>query len=182
MPARIPNSDSWLAGQVAQLKRDVAALKAQQTQYVVDSSGTTQAIIGNLAYNPSGNATGLSGFGVATWNGSHWQRDNSPDTAGNAVFLQLLSAQKSQPVTGTLTWPAASAFSNSLTITLSGYGNDVYGVFSPTGNVGNPGFFDAGIITTFAPGNGGLVIQAKTAGGGSPGTSGTMGYVGLVWG
>lgn len=67
MPPTIPNQDAWLVAQLAQLKRDVAALKAQQTQYVIDASGTTQAIIGNLAAGPSGTATGLSGFGITSF-------------------------------------------------------------------------------------------------------------------
>ena len=67
MPPVIPNQNAWLAAQIAQLKRDVAALKAQQTQYVVDASGTTQAIIGNVGILPSGASTGHSGFGIASF-------------------------------------------------------------------------------------------------------------------
>lgn len=72
MPPTQPNNSLWLANQLADLKQQVAALKAQQTQFIVDASGTAQAIIGNLAADPLGNSTGLSGFGVATWNGSAW--------------------------------------------------------------------------------------------------------------
>jgi len=72
MPGTQPNNDLWLAQQIAQLKRDIAALKAQRTQYITDASGHAQAIIGDIAHDPSGNSTGLSGFGVALWNGTSW--------------------------------------------------------------------------------------------------------------
>lgn len=95
MPPVIPNQDGWLAAQIAQLKRDVAALKAQQTQYVVDAAGVTRAIIGNLATDPSGNSTGLSGFGIAALVGGVWTPDGNQVVAVSHAF----SAQSSVSAT-----------------------------------------------------------------------------------
>lgn len=67
MPGINPPSQHWLAQQLASLKREVAALKAQRTQYIVDASGNAQAIVGNVAADATGAPTGLSGWGVATF-------------------------------------------------------------------------------------------------------------------
>jgi hypothetical protein len=74
MPSYPQPGDQWLVQQINQLKRDVAALKAQTTQYVTDSSGSAQAIIGQLAQDQAGTSTGLSGVGIATWNGAAWSK------------------------------------------------------------------------------------------------------------
>lgn len=73
MPATHGNNDRWLAQQLAQLKTDVAALKAQQTQYVVDTSGNCQAIVGHLQFDHQGNSTGLGNvWGLASHKTGSW--------------------------------------------------------------------------------------------------------------
>lgn len=72
MPGVNPPANQWFAVRLAQMEADIRALKAQRTQYVVDASGASQAIIGNLATDPNGNPTGLTGFGVAVLVGGEW--------------------------------------------------------------------------------------------------------------
>ncbi len=91
MPGTQPNNDLWLAQQIAQLKRDVAALKAQRTQFIIDASNQAQAIIGNLAHDPSGTATGLTGFGLAVWDGLSWQDVSSAVTVARGTRTAALT-------------------------------------------------------------------------------------------
>lgn len=72
MPQYPQPSQHWFLGQLAGIKRDIAALKKQRTQYVVDSEGVCRVIIGNLASDPEGKATGLSGFGIAVLKTGKW--------------------------------------------------------------------------------------------------------------
>lgn len=103
---------------------------------------------------------------------------------GASNFLQLGTALRSAVVTGQLTWAGGSAFSETLVIPLAGAGDDVYGLFTPGGNVLSPtgGFIDSGAITTFAPGNAGLQIQGRTIGSEQPPAGSTMTCTGLIWG
>ena len=73
MPPVNRPSDRWLANALEKLRADVAGLKSAQTNYITDAQGNAQAIIGNLQYDPNGNATGLSGFGIAVLVGSTWR-------------------------------------------------------------------------------------------------------------
>lgn len=65
MPGFPPPANQWLAQKLSGLSTDVAALKAQGTEYIVDNEGVCQAIIGHLVAEPNGTSTGLSGWGVA---------------------------------------------------------------------------------------------------------------------
>lgn len=95
MPATHGNNDLWLAAQLRQMKADIAALKAQRTQFVIDSSGHAQAIIGDISHDPSGNATGLAGSGVAVWDGLSWQNVSAAVTVGRATRAAALSLSAS---------------------------------------------------------------------------------------
>jgi hypothetical protein len=60
---------------LAQIKRDLAALKVGGTQYVVDPAGICQAIIGNLETDPEGKATTLGKvWGIASHSTGSWVR------------------------------------------------------------------------------------------------------------
>lgn len=73
MPATNPNNDAWLAQQLAAMKRDITALKAQRTQYVVDPSNVCQAIIGHLQFDHQGTSTGLGNvWGIASHKTGSW--------------------------------------------------------------------------------------------------------------
>jgi len=72
MPGVNPPSQDWLAAKLTQMDAEIKALKAQRTQFIVDASGNAQAIIGNLATDPQGNPTGLSGFGIACFVEGEW--------------------------------------------------------------------------------------------------------------
>lgn len=75
----LPSEDHWLAGQLADLKRRIAALEARGTQYVVDPSDNTgEAIVGNLLTDQTGNLTGMSGFGLGVLEGSIWRDLGAP--------------------------------------------------------------------------------------------------------
>lgn len=58
-------SEQYLAAQLTQARQGVAAANRQKTEYVVDSTGVCQAIVGNVAAEPNGTVTGLAGWGVA---------------------------------------------------------------------------------------------------------------------
>jgi hypothetical protein len=72
MPGYAEPAGQWLGQKLAQLSGDVQALKAGQTEYIVDSEGVCRAIIGNLASTPKGESTGLTGFGIAVLVDSLW--------------------------------------------------------------------------------------------------------------
>ena len=72
MPQTPPRNDQWLANQIAQLRADVAALKAQRTQYICTPAGVCVAIIGNLAADQNGVSTGLTGWGIASHRTGSW--------------------------------------------------------------------------------------------------------------
>lgn len=72
MPPFQQPSAQWLAQRLAQLARDVAGLKQQTTQYVIDSEGNCQAIVGNLTHDHEGNLTGLTGWGLASHKTGSW--------------------------------------------------------------------------------------------------------------
>lgn len=75
MPGFAEPSNQWLGQQLGALKGDVAALKAQGTEYIVDNEGVCRAIIGHLVAGPKGEATGLEGWGVAVLSGSGiWEK------------------------------------------------------------------------------------------------------------
>ena len=73
MPNTHPPDALWFANQLAAIKRDIAQLKTQTTQYVVDPSGVCQAIIGNLSHDHEGNSTGLGNvWGLASFKTGTW--------------------------------------------------------------------------------------------------------------
>jgi hypothetical protein len=72
MPNYPQPTAQWLAQQLSGLKVDVAALKATKTQYVVDPSGVCQAIVGDITHDHEGNATGLTGWGIASFKTKAW--------------------------------------------------------------------------------------------------------------
>jgi hypothetical protein len=72
MPAYNKPAAQWLGQQLAAVKGTVAANAAQGTEYIVDSSGVCQAIIGHLVAEPNGTATGLEGWGVAVRSATGW--------------------------------------------------------------------------------------------------------------
>jgi hypothetical protein len=74
MPQTPQPAELWLARELEALKGAVAGLKAQQTQFVIDSESIARAVIGNLTMDQNGNSTGLTGFGIATWNGTAWRK------------------------------------------------------------------------------------------------------------
>ena len=75
MPAYPSPPQNWLAQQLASLEGKVAALTATSTQYVVSpSTGVCEAIVGNVAVDHEGHATGLSGWGVAAFTAGEWQK------------------------------------------------------------------------------------------------------------
>jgi hypothetical protein len=72
MPPVIPPAGQWFANQLAAIKADLAALKSQRTQYIIDAEGVCRAIVGNLASDPAGKSTGLTGFGIAVLKSGKW--------------------------------------------------------------------------------------------------------------
>jgi hypothetical protein len=72
MPGYAPPVDQWLAQKLGQLSGDVAALKTQSTEYIVDAEGVCRAIIGHLVAEPDGTSTGLEGWGVAVLGSEGW--------------------------------------------------------------------------------------------------------------
>lgn len=70
MPGVNPDPNNWLVQQLAQMKRDIAALKAQRTMFWADATGRVQAIAGDISHDQQGNPTGLTGVGLAVWNGT----------------------------------------------------------------------------------------------------------------
>lgn len=130
------NNSLWLAGQLAQTQRDLAALKAQTTQYVVDASGAAQAIVGNLTVDPQGNSTGLVGFGVAAWTGTKWVK--VPDaTEINEVPVPLTGAA----------WITPGALLNSWANVGSGFATAAY-LKDPLGFVHLQGTVNGGATNT----------------------------------
>lgn len=67
MPPVNYNTNQYLGQQLAQMKQQISALQAQQTQFVVDASNVCQAIVGNVAALPSGAASGYTGFGLVSF-------------------------------------------------------------------------------------------------------------------
>lgn len=88
-----PPGQSRALGELAAINRDIAALKKQTTQYVVNPEGVCTAIIGNLAADLSGNSTGLEGWGVAVFAANGWVS---------------LSSQRVSIGQGELEWPGSS--------------------------------------------------------------------------
>lgn len=82
MPQYPQPADQWFAQQLAQIKRDLAALKVGGTQFVVDPAGVCRGIIGNLETDTKGEATGL---------GKSW---------GIASQLPIVSSLPASPVDG----------------------------------------------------------------------------------
>ena len=102
--------------------------------------------------------------------------------ATNQAASALGGAGLGAVITGTLTWPASSQYSNAATIVLPGATGTTYGLIVPTSNVNNPTFFSSGAITFVTPGVAGAVqIQGVTSSGTAPGVNGTMGYAGFMW-
>lgn len=104
------------------------------------------------------------------------------DDLSRSDFLQLGAPNLSAVGISNLTWPAASAFSNVLNVGLPGATGTVKAIAVASGNINNPGFFDQGVVTTFSPGGGVFQLQAKSAGGGAPGATGTMSVSWLAYG
>jgi hypothetical protein len=72
MPDYQQPPEQWFAQRLAALAQDVAALKKQSTQYVIDNTGVCQAIIGNLTHDHEGKSTGLTGWGLASYKTGSW--------------------------------------------------------------------------------------------------------------
>jgi hypothetical protein len=85
----IPNypkpASQWLANQLAQVKATAAVSVSGGTSYVIEfpvrkpgetepehKRGETVGIEGNLAFDHEGNATGLSGWGQASFKTGSW--------------------------------------------------------------------------------------------------------------
>jgi hypothetical protein len=77
MPAYPPPPTNWFAQQLAGLRREISALRATRTQYIVDENNVCQAIIGNIRHDHLGNSTGLttgSPWGIASYSTGTWRR------------------------------------------------------------------------------------------------------------
>jgi hypothetical protein len=103
MPGFAPPAELWVAGKLSQLSTDVAALKAQGTEYIVDNEKVCRAIIGHLVAEPDGTATGLSGWGIAVYTGSEWVKLPGV-TTGEA----------------TVEWPGSTHYSLEASVTVPG--------------------------------------------------------------
>ena len=98
MPPFNPPDGRWQADLLARMNDRISALEQQQTQFVVDASNVAQAIIGNLARDPAGNATGLSGFGVGVKVAGGWTPLNS--TNAWATYTPTLTGANTSPAIG----------------------------------------------------------------------------------
>jgi hypothetical protein len=95
----LPPGESRVVGELAAINRDIAALKKQTTQYVVNPEGVCTAIIGNLATEPSGASTGLEGWGIALLAAGHWRAVSAFDSGQASVR-----------------WPGSNTLSEELTV------------------------------------------------------------------
>lgn len=107
-----------MANLLGQLQSDVAALKKQVTQYVVDASGINQAIIGDLSHDQNGNATGLTGFGIAGKTPDGWG-SLAPTIGPARGRTASLSGTFGNTVTGTIT-TSSWAVENGMTVSGNG--------------------------------------------------------------
>ncbi len=71
MPAYSRPATQWFYDQVTGIKREIAALRATRTQYVTDK-GVCQVIIGDISHDHEGTATGLTGWGIASFKTKAW--------------------------------------------------------------------------------------------------------------
>jgi hypothetical protein len=169
--------NAFSAAGVEELHVEATAISPGDTSNIIlralDNTGATQADV--ILTQAGGGAQRVSADagtqGVAIIDGS-----------GRSSFLQLAGTFLSAAGTGTLTWPAAGAFSNTNTITLPGASGTVHAIASPAGNINNPGFFDAAAGVSCFPGAGAVTFQTATNGGGAPGAAGTMTFAYIMWG
>jgi hypothetical protein len=96
MPGFAEPSGQWLGQQLGQLKGDVQALKAQGTEYIVDSEGVCRAILGHLVAGPKGEATGLEGWGVAALVAGVWVKLGGAYVTGQGVHVFTFKSGESE--------------------------------------------------------------------------------------
>jgi hypothetical protein len=109
---------AWLPDRLGRSMGDVETLKKQGTEYIVNEDGVTQSIIGNIEHDLQGNATGLTGWGVAQLNEKSGLWTSAELLAEQVEALEAELSVRPEITRGlaTLKW-AASTDSEILTIT-----------------------------------------------------------------
>ena len=72
MPNYPQPADAWLQNKLGSIADAGTIAGKQITRYVIDPKGVCQAIIGNLEHTHTGEATGLTGWGIALLNAGKW--------------------------------------------------------------------------------------------------------------